>query len=69
MSPFYRLETLEPLPESFTNPFCYAPCGIVQVAGRELMEYLGGREEWQEELARGKMFGVLVVRNSESEWG
>ncbi len=69
MLPFHRLETLEPLPESFTNPFCYAPCGIVQVAGRELMEYLDSREEWREELDRGKMFGVLVVRNSESELG
>lgn len=26
-----------------------------------MKEYIAGRKEWQEELALGKMFGVLVV--------
>lgn len=51
------------LPEKFTYPFHYTPHPLCVMAAEEAQEYIASREEWQEELAFGKMFGVLVVRN------
>ena len=38
-------------------------------AAKEVQAYLGLQEAWKEELAQGKMFGVLVVRTQEGETG
>lgn len=58
-----------PLPERFTFPFCYTPHPLCVAAAKEVQAYLGLQEAWKEELARGKMFGVLVVRTQEGETG
>ena len=58
-----------PLPERFTFPFCYIPHPLCVAAAKEVQAYLGLQEAWKEELAQGKMFGVLVVRTQEGETG
>lgn len=57
------------LPERFTYPFCYEPHPLCVQAAEEVKGYLVGREEWQEELREGKMFGVLAVEDEEGEVG
>lgn len=57
------------LPEKFTYPFHYTPHPLCVMAAEETQEYIASRKEWQEELALGKMFGVLVVRNEVCETG
>ena len=50
------------LPSRFTYPFLYTPHPLAIKASEELKTYLRGKQEWQEEINRGKMFGVLVVK-------
>jgi tRNA pseudouridine32 synthase/23S rRNA pseudouridine746 synthase len=57
------------LPDKFTYPFHYTPHPLCIMAAEELQEYLNSRDVWQEELQKGKMFGVLVVQNSKGELG
>lgn len=42
------------------HPLCIQAC-------REVQEMLARREDWQEEIARGKMFGVLIVENAKTD--
>ena len=51
-----------PAPEQFTYPFCYEPHPLCVAAADEVRRYLKQRVEWHEELRKGKMFGVLVVK-------
>ena len=51
-----------PLPEQFTYPFHYTPHPLCIQAAEAVQAYLQSRTEWHEELQKGKMFGVLVVR-------
>lgn len=49
------------------HPLCIQAC-------REVQEMLARLEDWQEEIARGKMFGVLIVENVKTDtdapkWG
>ncbi len=39
------------------------------MAAKEVQRYIATRPEWSEEIARGKMFGVLVVEDSAGELG
>lgn len=55
------------LPEKFTYPFHYTPHPLCVMAAEEVKEYIATQKEWQEELALGKMFGVLIVQVSEKE--
>ena len=57
------------LPEKFTFPFHYTPHPLCVLAAEEVKEYIASRKEWQEELALGKMFGVLVVQETGKEIG
>ena len=56
------------------NPLDYEPHPLCIQACREVQEMLARREDWQEEIARGKMFGVLIVENVKADtdvpkWG
>ncbi len=68
---FHKLELLEgeSLPEQMNSPFDYVPHPLCRRAAAEVCAYLGEHPEWSDEIAEGKMFGVLVVRNSEDELG
>ena len=57
------------LPEAFTNPFHYTPHPLCLLATKEVQAYLETRGDWREELEKGKMFGVLVVRKPTGEIG
>ena len=57
------------LPETFTNPFHYTPHPLCLLATKEVQAYLETRDDWREELEKGKMFGVLVVRKTTGEIG
>ena len=56
-------------PRQFTWPFHYEPHTLSRLAADEVQQYISSREEWAEEIATGKMFGVLVVRNAAGEMG
>lgn len=58
-----------PLPEKFTYPFCYTPHPLCVLAAKEVQDYLARQTQWKEELAQGKMFGVLVVQTTQGEIG
>ena len=56
------------------NPLDYEPHPLCIQACREVQEMLARRKDWQEEIARGKMFGVLIVENVKTDtdvpkWG
>ena len=66
------------LPEKFTFPFYYEPHQLSVIAATALQDYLEtqtnfehnfGLRENQEGLVIGKMFGVLVCKNSNGELG
>ena len=46
------------LPKQFTYPHHYTPHPITVRAAEEVQRYIATREEWKEELDKGKMFGV-----------
>ena len=58
-----------PLPEQFTYPFHYTPHPLCVRATEEVQAYLQSRPEWHEELQHGKMFGVLIVRDTQGNIG
>ena len=58
-----------PFPDKFTYPFHYTPHPLCVMAAGEVQRYLMSVDVWQEELRKGKMFGVLVVRTSRGEVG
>lgn len=58
-----------PIPEQFTFPFYYTPNPLCILAANEVQAYLQSRTDWHDELQNGKMFGVLVVRNTTDEIG
>ena len=56
-------------PEAFTWPFHYVPHQLSVIAAEEVKNFLATRPEWSEEISRGKMFGVLVVEDSDGKLG
>lgn len=68
---FHRLEIPDgmQLPRLFTYPFHYTPHPLCLRAAAEVQQYLASQSAWAEELQRGKMFGVLVVKSPEGEVG
>lgn len=52
-------------PALFTYPFHYTPHPLAVEAALRVQHYLEQQAEWQQELQRGKMFGVLVVQAPE----
>ncbi|TXD53948.1 MULTISPECIES: RluA family pseudouridine synthase [unclassified Polaribacter] len=66
------------LPEKFTFPFYYQPHLLAKIATEELQAYLENQTDFEhnfgltaadKELAIGKMFGVLVVKNKHNKLG
>ena len=57
------------LPEKFTYPFHYTPHPLCVAAAAEVGRYLETKGEWQAELQKGKMFGVLIVRTGGGKVG
>lgn len=59
--------TAEDYPIRMNNPLDYIPHPLCVEACKELQTYLAERKDWQEEIGRGKMFGVLIVEKSTEE--
>ncbi|MGC6433717.1 MAG: RluA family pseudouridine synthase [Crocinitomicaceae bacterium] len=66
------------IPEKFTFPFYYSPSEIAKVAVEELKLYIHNQEDWSHRFAKseskeglviGKMFGVLVIKDSNGKLG
>lgn len=60
-----REEFLSSLPIRFNCPYYYEPHPLCTLAAAEVQAELSSREDWREEIGRGKMFGVLAVRDGE----
>ena len=56
-------------PKQFTYPFCYEPHPLCIAAANVVRRYLDQHPEWHDELQRGKMFGVLIVKPPSSGGG
>lgn len=57
------------LPEQFPSPFTSEPHPICKLAAGEVKAYLEQQPHWHDELQQGKMFGVLVVKESNGQLG
>lgn len=57
------------LPVRFNNPFYYSPHRLCMIAADEVRANMLGSEAVAAEAAKGKMFGVLVVRDKEGGLG
>ena len=57
------------LPHLFTYPFHYTPHPLCVMAAGEVQAYINKQTRWKEELDKGKMFGVLIVRTSSGQTG
>lgn len=58
-----------PMPRQFTYPFYYTPHPLCVMAAEEVKAYLATETRWAEALAKGIMFGVLVVQTKDGETG
>ena len=66
---FHPLHNTLSRPGKFNNPFYYEPHPLCVIAAKELQGRLSSNELWRDEIAQGKMFGVLVVENKDGELG
>lgn len=57
------------IPERMNNPLDYQPHPLCIAVCKELQTYLSKREDWREEIDKGKMFGILIVENAKPEPG
>ncbi len=57
------------LPKLFTCPFCYTPHPLAVMAADLVRQHLASRADWAEEIAQGKMFGVLVAKDRSGQLG
>ncbi len=61
---FHPLHTTLPRPEKMNNPFFYEPDALCLMAVEQVKELIAEHEAWRDEVAQGKMFGVLVVERA-----
>lgn len=57
------------LPRQFTCPFCYEPHPLALMAVEQVQRYVASRADWADEMAAGKMLGVLVAQDGEGYLG
>ena len=66
---FHPLQSDLPRPMTLNDPFCYEPDPLCLLAVEEVKRYLQQQSDWQEEVAAGKMFGVLVCEAGDGRLG
>jgi len=66
---FHPLHTHTEPPPRFTYPFCYTPHELCREAATLVRQHVEGSHVLAKEPFSGKMFGVLVCRNKQSELG
>ncbi len=57
------------LPQQFTFPFSYTPHPLTLLAAEQTIAHLESNTSWAAEIAKGKMFGVMVVTTSDNKLG
>lgn len=57
------------LPQRFTCPYCYEPHPLALMAVEQVQRYVASRADWADELASGKMLGVLVALDEAGQLG
>ena len=57
------------IPEQFTFPFSYTPHPLSLLATEQTIAHLESNTEWTDEIAKGKMFGVMVVMTTDNKIG
>lgn len=67
--PFPEIPVGTVLPKLFTCPFCYTPHPLAVLAADYVRHYVATRVDWSAELDKGKMFGVLVVKDTAGQLG
>ncbi len=67
--PFPEIPDGTVLPKLFTCPFCYTPHPLAVMAADLVRQYLATRTDWTEEIAQGKMFGVLMAKDRHGQLG
>ena len=68
LHPLHLLYSVD-IPQRMNNPFDYQPHPLCLQVCHELQQSLLLRDDWREEIGRGKMFGVLIVeRDGEVGW-
>ena len=67
--PFPEIPVGTALPKLFTCPFCYTPHPLAVLAADYVRHYVATRADWSAELDKGKMFGVLVVKDTAGQLG
>jgi len=65
----HTLEVTTGLPKRLNNPFDYEPHPLCKEAARQVCDYLTHMDDWAEEVANGKMFGVLVCQDEQGRVG
>ena len=66
---FHPLNSDLTRPSQLNNPFGYEPHPLCLLAATQLQAYLQSVDSWQVEIAKGKMFGVLVVEDCDGRLG
>lgn len=57
------------LPSRFTCPFLYEPHPLALMAVERVQQYVATRADWADEMAAGKMLGVLVAQDGDGRLG
>lgn len=57
------------LPQRLNCPFYYQPHPLCMTAAEEAKKEIMSMAEWEEEIHQGKMFGILIVRDQDSNIG
>ncbi|MBR1448751.1 MAG: RluA family pseudouridine synthase [Prevotella sp.] len=65
----HPIEKTTDLPERMNNPFDYEPHPLCLEAARRVCDHLAQQTDWAEEVASGKMFGVLVCQDTQGQVG
>ena len=65
----HLLHTQLPLPYRMNHPMGYVVSPLCEQAVREVQEEIRRHPDWLEEADKGKMFGVLVVEDTEGQTG
>ena len=66
---FHPLHTTIPRPQQMNNPLDYEPHPLCLLAADEVRAYLKQQPQWADEVANGKMFGVLVCEDKQGQLG
>lgn len=57
------------LPDRMNNPFGYVPSELARMVMTEVQHDIDNMAEWMPEISKGKMFGILIVKDNDGQLG